>query len=171
MYSGWFLGCCFSSEVDAFHLTFSSFLCLRVHCQLITLFARGIEEQPVFEDPYTHCAIQIFMNSLQLAHEGLRFFEWKSHLQLSTMSHCFLCCYIQIILVKMLWKHRSGVSSIFIQAVLEFCKIGLAVSARHQYCYFFISTLEVIEVVGDISCCVRQLLVVNICLPPRSSWS
>ncbi|TRY59243.1 hypothetical protein DNTS_026382 [Danionella cerebrum] len=30
---------------------------VRVHCQLITLFARGIEEQPVFEDLYAHCAI------------------------------------------------------------------------------------------------------------------
>uniref|UniRef100_A0A8C2I6S0 Ceramide kinase n=1 Tax=Cyprinus carpio TaxID=7962 RepID=A0A8C2I6S0_CYPCA len=30
---------------------------VRVHCQLIKLFARGIEEQQVFEDPYAHCAI------------------------------------------------------------------------------------------------------------------
>lgn len=30
---------------------------VRVHCQLITLFARGIEEHSVFEDPYAHCAI------------------------------------------------------------------------------------------------------------------
>ncbi|XP_016147285.1 ceramide kinase-like [Sinocyclocheilus grahami] len=30
---------------------------VRVHSQLIKLFARGIEEQPVFEDPYAHCAI------------------------------------------------------------------------------------------------------------------
>ncbi|KAL7827876.1 hypothetical protein AOLI_G00310280 [Acnodon oligacanthus] len=31
---------------------------VRVHCQLIKLFARGIEEQSVFEDPsYAHCAI------------------------------------------------------------------------------------------------------------------
>ncbi|KAK1790534.1 hypothetical protein P4O66_014421 [Electrophorus voltai] len=29
----------------------------RVHCQLIKLFARGIEEQTVFDDPYTLCAI------------------------------------------------------------------------------------------------------------------
>uniref|UniRef100_A0A671R243 Ceramide kinase-like n=1 Tax=Sinocyclocheilus anshuiensis TaxID=1608454 RepID=A0A671R243_9TELE len=28
-----------------------------VHSQLIKLFARGIEEQPVFEDPYAQCAI------------------------------------------------------------------------------------------------------------------
>ncbi|KTF74294.1 hypothetical protein cypCar_00027800, partial [Cyprinus carpio] len=30
---------------------------VRVHSQLIKLFARGIEEQPVFEDLYAHCAI------------------------------------------------------------------------------------------------------------------
>ncbi|XP_076852119.1 ceramide kinase isoform X2 [Brachyhypopomus gauderio] len=30
---------------------------VRAHCQLIKLFARGIEEQTVFEDPYTLCAI------------------------------------------------------------------------------------------------------------------
>ncbi|XP_051547542.1 ceramide kinase isoform X2 [Myxocyprinus asiaticus] len=30
---------------------------VRVHCQLIRLFARGIEEQSVFEDPYALCAI------------------------------------------------------------------------------------------------------------------
>ncbi|KAA0721185.1 Ceramide kinase [Triplophysa tibetana] len=30
---------------------------VRVHCQLISLFARGIEEQSVFEDPYALCAI------------------------------------------------------------------------------------------------------------------
>ncbi|XP_055047456.2 ceramide kinase [Misgurnus anguillicaudatus] len=30
---------------------------VRVHCQLITLFARGIEEHSVFEDPYALCAI------------------------------------------------------------------------------------------------------------------
>ncbi|XP_026870380.2 ceramide kinase isoform X2 [Electrophorus electricus] len=30
---------------------------VRVHCQLIKLFARGIEEQTVFDDPYTLCAI------------------------------------------------------------------------------------------------------------------
>ncbi|XP_051544712.1 ceramide kinase-like [Myxocyprinus asiaticus] len=30
---------------------------VRVQCQLITLFARGIEEQSVFEDPYVLCAI------------------------------------------------------------------------------------------------------------------
>lgn len=40
-------------------ISFSFFipLSLRVHCQLITLFARGIEEQSVFEDPYALCAI------------------------------------------------------------------------------------------------------------------
>lgn len=30
---------------------------VRVHCQLIKLFARGIEEQPVFEDLYAHCQL------------------------------------------------------------------------------------------------------------------
>ncbi|XP_030638566.1 ceramide kinase [Chanos chanos] len=30
---------------------------VRVHCQLIKLFARGIEEKTVFEDPYTLCAV------------------------------------------------------------------------------------------------------------------